>query len=81
MDAGRRHDIAVPDAGSDQRAAGGRQEVTFTTDVRTNSIIAAGTKGYLDRVEEIVVKLDSQPIRAWRYQSDPAETRRALTAP
>lgn len=24
---------------------------------------------------------DSQPIRAWRYQSDPNETRRALTAP
>jgi hypothetical protein len=24
---------------------------------------------------------DSQPIRSWRYQSDPAETRRALTAP
>jgi hypothetical protein len=24
---------------------------------------------------------DSQPIRSWRYQSDPDETRRALTAP
>jgi hypothetical protein len=24
---------------------------------------------------------DSQPIRSWRYQSDPSETRRALTAP
>jgi hypothetical protein len=24
---------------------------------------------------------DSQPIRSWRYQSDPEETRRALTAP
>ena len=24
---------------------------------------------------------DSQPIRSWRYQSDPAETRRELTAP
>jgi hypothetical protein len=24
---------------------------------------------------------DSQPIRSWRYQTDPDETRRALTAP
>ena len=24
---------------------------------------------------------DSQPIRSWRYQSDPDQTRRALTAP
>ena len=24
---------------------------------------------------------DSQPIRSWRYQSDPDETRRTLTAP
>lgn len=47
----------------DGGAAGGRQEVTFTTDVRTNSVIAAGTKGYLDRVEELIIQLDSQPIR------------------
>ena len=42
--------------------AGGRQEVSFTTDVRTNSVIAAGTPGYLDLVEDLVLNLDSQPI-------------------
>jgi len=41
---------------------GGRQEVSFAADTRTNSVIAAGTPGYLDVVEEFVVELDSQPI-------------------
>lgn len=43
-------------------AEGGRQQLTFTTDTRTNSVIAAGTKGYLDLVEELIIQLDSQPI-------------------
>jgi type II secretion system protein D len=42
---------------------GGRQELMFTTDMRTNSVIAAGTKGALDIVEEIVLELDTKPIR------------------
>jgi len=41
---------------------GGRQVLTFTTDARTNSVIAAGTKGYLDLVEELILQLDSRPI-------------------
>lgn len=42
---------------------GGRQEIAFTTDVRTNSVIAAGTPGYLDLVEEMILDLDTQPIK------------------
>lgn len=42
---------------------GGRQEVAFTTDVRTNSVIAAGTPGYLDLVEEMILELDTIPIQ------------------
>lgn len=42
--------------------AGGRQQIAFTTDLRTNSVIAAGTPGYLDLVDELVLKLDSEPI-------------------
>jgi type II secretion system protein D len=42
--------------------AGGRQRLTFTADLRTNSIIAAGTPGYLDLVEELILELDSRPI-------------------
>jgi len=45
-------------------AGGGRQEVAFTTDARTNSVIAAGTPGYLDLVEELVLELDTIPIQA-----------------
>ncbi len=41
---------------------GGREEIAFTVDVRTNSVIAAGTSGYLDLVEEIVLELDTIPI-------------------
>jgi len=41
---------------------GGRQRISFTSDARTNSIVAAGTKGYLDLVEELVLELDTQPI-------------------
>ena len=41
---------------------GGRQEISFTTDLRTNSVIAAGTKGYLDLVEELILELDSRAI-------------------
>jgi type II secretion system protein D len=41
---------------------GGRQEVSFTVDSRTNSVIAAGTPGYLDLVEELVLELDTRPI-------------------
>ncbi len=37
-------------------------KVSFTTDTRTNSVIAAGTQGYLDLVEELVLELDSRPI-------------------
>lgn len=43
-------------------ASGGRQQVSFTSDKRTNSVIAAGTKGYLDLVEELILQLDSQDI-------------------
>ena len=31
-------------------------------DSRTNSVIAAGTPGYLDLVEELVLELDTRPI-------------------
>ncbi|MFN0137883.1 MAG: secretin N-terminal domain-containing protein, partial [Phycisphaerae bacterium] len=41
----------------------GREEVTFTKDKRTNSVIAAGTKGYLKIAEDTVLQLDSQPIK------------------
>lgn len=41
----------------------GREALSFTTDTRTNSVIAAGTKGYLDLVEELILQLDTQPIR------------------
>ncbi|MFQ5805889.1 MAG: secretin N-terminal domain-containing protein, partial [Phycisphaerae bacterium] len=41
---------------------GGRQRLAFTVDARTNSVIAAGTTGYLDLVEELIVELDSKPI-------------------
>ncbi|WP_320046856.1 secretin N-terminal domain-containing protein [uncultured Ilyobacter sp.] len=43
-------------------AVGGRQQLSFTVDTRTNAVIAAGTDGYLDLVEELIVELDSQPI-------------------
>ncbi len=49
---------------------GGRQEIGFTVDVRTNSVIAAGTPGYLDLVEEIILELDTIPIQervTWVY--------------
>ncbi|HUU95198.1 MAG TPA: secretin N-terminal domain-containing protein [Phycisphaerae bacterium] len=41
---------------------GGRQDLVFTADVRTNSVIAAGTTGYLDLVEELIIGLDMVPI-------------------
>ena len=41
---------------------GGRQEIAFTTDIRTNSVIAAGTPGYLDLVEEMILEIDTIPI-------------------
>lgn len=43
-------------------AVGGQQQLVFTVDTRTNSVIAAGTTGYLDVVEKLVFDLDSQPI-------------------
>ena len=43
-------------------AEGGRQRLTFTVDTRTNSVVAAGTPGYLDLVEQLILDLDSQPI-------------------
>ncbi len=43
-------------------AAGGRQHLAFTVDTRTNSVIAAGTTGYLDLVDELILQLDSEPI-------------------
>lgn len=43
-------------------SVGGQQELIFTVDTRTNSVIAAGTTGYLDVVEKLVLDLDSQPI-------------------
>ncbi len=43
-------------------AAGGRQEVAFTSDSRTNSVIAAGTPGYLDIVDNLLIKLDSRDV-------------------
>jgi len=45
-----------------EMAEGGRQRLAFTVDTRTNSVIAAGTTGYLDLVEELIIQLDSQPI-------------------
>jgi type II secretion system protein D len=41
---------------------GGRQEIAFTTDVRTNSVIAAGTSGYLDLAEQTIMELDTVPL-------------------
>ncbi len=43
---------------------GGRQEIAFTSDLRTNSVIAAGTPGYLDLVENMLLELDTIPIKA-----------------
>ncbi len=43
-------------------AEGGRQQISFTTDLRTNSVIAAGTRGYLDLVEQLILELDTKPI-------------------
>ncbi|MBN2446279.1 MAG: hypothetical protein JXO22_06120, partial [Phycisphaerae bacterium] len=42
--------------------AGGRQEIKFSSDMRTNSVIAVGTKGYLKLAEELIVQLDSVQI-------------------
>jgi type II secretion system protein D len=44
--------------------AGGRQEIAFTSDLRTNSVIAAGTPGYLDVVEKMLLELDTIPIKS-----------------
>lgn len=41
---------------------GGRQELSFTVDTRTNSIIAAGTEQYLMLVADLIDELDSQSI-------------------
>lgn len=41
---------------------GGRQELSFTVDTRTNSIIAAGTEQYLALVADLISELDSQSI-------------------
>jgi type II secretion system protein D len=41
---------------------GGRQEIAFTTDVRTNSVIAAGTPGYLNLAEQTILELDTVPL-------------------
>lgn len=48
--------------GGTAAAGEGREELAFTVDVRTNSVIAAGTKGYLDLVEELILELDTKPI-------------------
>ncbi|MCH7870554.1 MAG: hypothetical protein IID33_02530, partial [Planctomycetes bacterium] len=58
---------------------GGKQEVTFTTDMRTNSVIAAGTKGALDIVSEFILELDTRPIRGhttrvYTPRNNPAES-------
>ncbi len=45
-----------------EAGGGGRQEVSFTADLRTNSVVAAGTVGYLDLVEKVILDLDSQGI-------------------
>ncbi len=42
---------------------GGRQMIAFTTDLRTNSVIAAGTPGYLDLAESMILELDTVPIQ------------------
>jgi type II secretion system protein D len=44
-------------------AGGGQQMIAFTTDVRTNSVIAAGTPGYLDLAESMILDLDTIPIQ------------------
>jgi len=46
----------------DSLGEGGRQALKFAIDKRTNSIIAAGTPGYLKLVADLVLELDSQPI-------------------
>jgi type II secretion system protein D len=43
--------------------AGGRQELSFTVDARTNSVIAAGTPEYLEIVQTLILELDSQDIQ------------------
>ncbi|MCA9242329.1 MAG: hypothetical protein KDA32_00130 [Phycisphaerales bacterium] len=77
--AGGTSDIAVIGA------AAGRQELRFTTEPRTNSIVAAGTEGYLDLLEELVIQLDSvedQPRQQIVYNprySPPASLREQIT--
>lgn len=67
-------------------AAAGRQELRFTTEPRTNSIVAAGTEGYLDLLEELVIQLDSveeQPRQQIVYNpryAPPAALREQLTS-
>ena len=55
---------------------GGREEITFSTDKRTNSVIAAGTKGYLDLAENMILELDSKAMEVRKqivYQPRNAE--------
>jgi type II secretory pathway component GspD/PulD (secretin) len=42
---------------------GGPQEVTFTSDSRTNSVICTGTVGYLNTAEQLVFALDKEPMQ------------------
>ena len=43
--------------------AAGRQTITFSTDPRTNAVIAAGTDSYLAQVEELVTQLDTTEMQ------------------
>ncbi len=47
-------------------SSGGRQQIYFAAEPRTNSVIAAGTSGYLDLVERLILELDTKPIEERR---------------
>lgn len=43
-------------------SAGGREQLSFTTDRRTNSVVVAGTRGYLELAEQLIYDLDTKEI-------------------
>ena len=48
--------------GGEGATVGGRAWLTFTEDVRTNSVIAAGSKEYLQLAEDLILRLDNEAM-------------------
>ncbi|HUW81391.1 MAG TPA: secretin N-terminal domain-containing protein [Phycisphaerae bacterium] len=48
--------------GGEGATVGGRAWLTFTEDTRTNSVIAAGSKEYLQLAEDLILRLDNEAI-------------------